>query len=452
MERKWLEEKTARESLEAKVKSLKRKVKELKGDQEASVAEKGKETNDKQSDTADPRKPQSRSSSLDDVGCSPQQPEGDLSSAPSTSATVNEPIVPKKPAVVQHSASFESKESISTADTKQTSHQRSSESAAQTTNPKTTVHQKETLAAVVPSETIRRSSSGDVLNDSKSAQSVKNVNDIPRPAAQVPTETLPGGINEKLSPPRRRSSKDAVAEKLAAGISPLTKAPLQSQTVPTIDGPGGHAGGLNPVASSSDSLGSATDFDPLRSGHVNVHGDGTMSTASDPVAQGHHSTLSAGSSVASFITAPLPAQSIEFDPLSTNHQVPGSTTVQGLRAVSTEVHPPPPPQHGYSQSMPNFVISPGNIMMPFPVQQVDVSMMHQQGWQQNQQAVPIQNQYLPTQYTGTNAMAMGPQQYQVTQPTVQQQQQQQFANTNGAATDPFAELASRRAPGPSGGK
>jgi hypothetical protein len=92
--------------------------------------------------------------------------------------------------------------------------------------------------------------------------------------------------------------------------------------------------------------------------------------------------------------------------------------------------------------MPNFVLHPNGMAMAYPAQQIDMQLAGganlphqiQQGWNQyQQQVVPSQqSMYIPTQYAVVNASA----------PHQQPQQQ--------PSTDPFAELASRRAPGNTG--
>jgi hypothetical protein len=96
------------------------------------------------------------------------------------------------------------------------------------------------------------------------------------------------------------------------------------------------------------------------------------------------------------------------------------------------------PQHIQSQSMPNFALQQNGMTMAYPVQQIDMQLagganlshQMQQGWNQYQQPVTPcqQSQYIPTQLAVLNAA------------TAHQQ----------PSTDPFAELASRRAPGNAG--
>lgn len=444
MERKWLEEKTAKEALEAKVKSLKKKVKELKEEREASGAPKTKEIDNMPTETVTESNMRSRGESLDETSNSPGKPAAKNSGAEnvmSSNVSADNEQIPSTSqeevaSVPPHSASSsESKESSGSAATKVTSHRRPIETVVQqAAAQKTTI---ESMSA--PDESIRRQSSGDaVVKDVKSLQTKR--------PAHVVTEPTAGSINEKLSPPRSRSLKDSTGDKVDAGKSPATRSSIQSLVIPTIDAPSGHVA-TKPVVSSNDSLGSTSDFDPLRNVPVHISTDSAMTTGSDPVAQRHQSTLSSRNSVASFFTAPLPTQSIEFDPLSASH--PSGATVgnvvYGVHPASSDVQPIR--QHGYSQSMPNF-----NMMMSFPVQQVHSALpqqMQQQSWNQTQQPGmgAGQNQYLPSQYTGPNAMGMNPQQmYPGTQAVTQPQQQQQHVATSGTASDPFDELASRRAP------
>lgn len=439
MERKWLEEKAAREALEAKVKSLKKKVKELKGDMEAANESiKRKEADEKHSEVTEKTKPQSRSNSIDEIAKAPEKTVADISETKASTATEQRrpskpqgvTVAAEKVANASRSTSTESKGSEGAADDKPISQQTHSKAAEP---PK--------AASATPGESIRRSWSGDILNDSQSAHPDKTESVMETSkAAHVRLVTMhPGAPGETLSPPRRRGGKDVPADKLATGKSPSTRSSFKSQTAPTIEGP----------ASSGDSLGSASEFDPLRAGHVNGHGDGSMSTTSEPVAHGHQSTLSTGSSVLSFVTAPVPSQSLDFDPLSTSHQS-GTLPAHEINMHSASTHMQPSPQHGYSQSMPNFVVNPNAMTMAFPVQQVVMNMPNsslQQGWNQHQQQQLVgQNQYLPTQYAGANAaLGLQPQQQHQTgaQAAVPQQQ-------NASGADPFDELASRRAPGTGG--
>ena len=575
MERKWLEEKAAREALETKVKSLKKRVKELKGSLERKEGDRIKESDeDKLDDWVDSTKPQSRSNSIDEIVNAPETTAVNKSSTPQTSETksysgAEHPRLPKShggPTETEKSeatiASCYSATELrepegSTSALKAPLQQRLNEAGESTAQSKIAMSRKVSSSSIppAPSENIRRSSSGDIPHESKSASSLKAQSVMASPnAAHGHAEITPGSVGQKISP-SRRDSDDVSGEKLVTGKASSANS-FKSQTVPTIAAPNGHHASVKPVAlSSGDSLGSVTEFDPLRvihgtlaespkeahgraekapaplghklspsrrgsddvtatgnassaksfksqtvptiaapNGHANVKpvalgsgdssgsssefdplrvvrgtvsGDGTMSTTSEPVAHGQ-TTLSSGSSVVSFVTAPVPVQTIDFDPLSVGHQdctvpvhegnmthalhhAPSGMPLPSLMVGSMQ------PSHSQSHSMPNIILHPNSMMIAYPVQQVDMHSMAnssslsqlQQGWnqqqqQQQQQSVQNQNQYLPSQYSGVNVSTsslQSQQQYPGVQAVAQQPSQ------NATAADPFDELASRRAPG-----
>ena len=410
MERKWLEEKAAREVLETKVKSLKKKIKELKGNHDANEGE--KKTKDTHQNATESSRSQSRSNSIDDADHTVEE------SKPNSSGVESLP------------ASSKSKEVEGPTEEKSTTQPRSSSVDVSTTQPKTRA----------PSKTsVTLSRNFDISSDTKSQVKVK-----PAPEGSISNqkglevskaEAVPVAPNDKISPLRKRGSQEATTNKLASGKSQSAR----SLTAPTIDRTTGEVISMPIVSSSGDSLGSASDFDPLRATHPS-NGDGT--TPSEPISGGH-----SGSSVVSFVTAPAPIQTVTFDPLSSSFQTGSMTVPAGMQ---------PSPQHSHSHSMPNFIVQPNSMMMAYPLQQVhnmtssrssSFSQLPQGGWQQ-QQPLQSQNQYLPTQYADMTVSNLQPQQqYPNSQVSAVEQQQQQPPPANAPGADPFDELASRRAPG-----
>lgn len=451
MERKWLEEKAAREALESKVKSLKKKVKELKGNADADEMLTG---------AVEPVGRQSRSNSLDETGCINRKEHAITSEGNDSLGSEQRKVTAKsnkdandrdetkaaaKNDSVSASAQTESKESVDVAETKSALQRRSSDPI---------MHSK---AAMPPKISLTTPSKG-ILQKSKSDFGKQSTSSKTHPVTEAPkaahgiSEATSDTMGERVSPPRPRGS--------TAGNMLQSKFLKKPQAIPVTGDASGQINAVSAVPSSGDSLGSASDFDPLRVGHNMASGDGSMSIASEPVALEHQAAPTSGSSVLSFVSAPAPASSIDFDPLSTCHQdgtfaVPESN-VQGVHPVSAAS------QHNYSQSMPNFVVDPTSMVMAFPVHQVNMNLPSssglpnqlQQGWVHppQQQPVPIQNQYLPMQYNATNMAApvsQPLQQYPCTTVEVSQEQHHPAA-LNTSSVDPFDELASRRAPGAAG--
>jgi hypothetical protein len=525
MEKKWLEEKAAREALEAKVRSLRKKVKELKGSMEPNKVDNVSEVVEKRSEVAELTKPQapSRNSSMDGMEtmpaaeCSSRHPSPDVYVAlhrPGTRAVPNteEQDVPTfvdketidensalRVATATHTVTTEPDQSNVVADMKPAAHRTSGvpqlismakEWMESTTQSKAQAPPK----ALAPVEEIlhgnmSRSLSGDRLDDVKLVPSsmVNPVNGAE--VAHHRSNSLSGVPHETLTPTRTKNSKTVAPDMFAMAKAESTKA-LPSGVVPqTLQMQGNGVVNAKPIAASSgDSLGSASEFDPLRVGPLTVapgqtllpsmtpdpqftqpvdfdplgtsHDRGTCYECSQPIAVSSGDSLGSTSEFHPLRVGPVTvapgqtpllssssdvqfAQPIDFDPLGASHD--RGTRDECNYSVSSENQLPtvqPSPQHLHSQSMPNFALHPNGMTMAYPAHQIDMqvaggtNLPHQiqQSWNQYQQQVVLGQQimYIPTQYPRVNAPA--PHRHPQQQPS----------------TDPFAELASRRAPGSSG--
>lgn len=497
MEKKWLEEKASREALEAKVKSLKKKVKELKGSMEANNVDNIKEVDEKLSEVAELTKTeaQSRNNSMDglesmptaEISSSHARPDAAVALHKSDTRAVPNAEKQEVPTVVEketidgnsgqrvatatHAMTTEKNESKCIADTKPAAHRTNgapTNAADQRGIPQSIFMSKASMESTTQSKAtapLNASKTPDPVTEilrerSLSGDRFEVMNSVPLSIAN-PVNGAKGAHNrssslsfvphEALSPPRRQSSKEVAADMFAMGKYPSIKS-LPNGFVPqTVQC---HGNGLVNtklmVASSGDSLGSASEFDPLRVG--------------PPIVVPIQTLLRSKSSDVQF------AQQVDFDPLGASHTVPPGQTLlpptssdttfpqevdfnplgvshdQGnrdecARTVASEMQMPivqSSPQHILSQSMPNFALQQNGMTMAYPIQQIDMqlaggaNLSHQiqQGWNQYQQPVVSgqQSQYIPTQFTVLNAAAAHQQ----------------------PSTDPFAELASRRAPGNAG--
>jgi hypothetical protein len=493
MEKKWLEEKASREALEAKVKSLKKKLKELKGSMEATNVDNIKEVDEKLSEVAELTKPQAHSwnNSMDGLerltiaesSSSQERPnaavvvhKSDTRAIPSAERQEVPTVVEKETidgnagqrvASATHTTTTEKNASKGISDTKPATYRTSGVpiNADQRGVPQSISTTKESM------ESKTQSRATAPLNASKAPASVteilrgrsfsgerfENMNSVPLSLANPvngasKTHTRSNSLSfvphEVLSPLRRQSSKEAAGDMFAVGKCPSTMS-FPSGFVPqTVQCQGKGVVNMKlTAASSGDSLGSASDFDPLRVGLPIVapmqallrsnssEVQSVQQVEFDPLGLSH--TVATGQTLLPPTSSDVAfTQQIDFDPLGVSHD--RGNRDECAPSVASEMQTPivrSSPQHIQSQSMPNFALQQNGMTTACRVQQVDLQLagganlshQTQQCWNQyHQPVIPGQHSgYDPTQFTSSNAAV---------------------AHQEPSA-DPFAELASRRAPG-----
>ena len=245
MERKWLEEKAAREALETKVKSLKKKVKELKGHHGANEGESEK-TKDTHQNAIESTSSQSRSNSIDDA-----EHTGEKGVPIATTTDVTKPSSTEVESFPASSKSNEVEGGTEENSCKQPSF---SSVDVSTTEPKKRAPSK---TAVPAAPAISTSSSDTKALSKVKVRTISEGSKSTQKGLEVSksdyggSEAVPGAPNDKLSPLRQRGSQEPTANKMAFGKSQSAN----SLTASMIDGTTGEAKSKPLVSSSVDSSG-----------------------------------------------------------------------------------------------------------------------------------------------------------------------------------------------------